>query len=196
MGANHSGGLANGAAVSRTTLKVAAAPAVSLTIGPEGSMGGARRYAQRSAVGHAVVVSFSAAPATTWTRRSATMPGMLPISAARLTSGFGERWHPLRGGYRFHSGVDLAAPAGSPLAVTSDGVVTIAGYSGGYGLMVAVDHGGGIETRYGHLSGLKVAVGQAVKAGQTIGYVGSTGESTGPHVHYEVRVNGRAVNPL
>jgi murein DD-endopeptidase MepM/ murein hydrolase activator NlpD len=113
-----------------------------------------------------------------------------------LTSGFGERWHPLRGGYRFHAGVDLAAPTGSPLAATSDGVVTRAGYAGGYGLLITIDHGGGIETRYGHLSGVSVAVGQQVRAGQLIGFVGSTGESTGPHVHYEVRVNGRAVNPL
>jgi len=183
-------------AASRTTLQEAAAPPVRLTIGPEGLANGATRYALRSTrAGNALDVRFSTTPAVGSFTGSGTMPTSLPLSA-RLTSGFGERWHPVHGGYRFHAGVDLAAPTGSPLAATSDGVVIRAGYAGGYGLLVAIDHGGGIETRYGHLSGLNVAVGQGVKAGQVIGFVGSTGESTGPHVHYEVRVNGRAVNPL
>jgi murein DD-endopeptidase MepM/ murein hydrolase activator NlpD len=183
-------------AASRTTLQAVDPPALRLTIGPEGVANGVARYARRSTrAGQALVVGFSATPVAA-TGSGGPVPLSLPISAMRLTSGFGPRWHPLRGGYRFHSGVDLAAPTGSPLTATSDGVITSAGRSGGYGLLVAIDHGGGVETRYGHLSALNVAIGEPVRAGQVIGFVGSTGESTGPHVHYEVRVNGRPVDPL
>ena len=92
-------------------------------------------------------------------------------------------------------GVDIAAEIGTPIVATADGVVTAAGWNGGYGNMVDVDHGGGIVTRYGHASAVAVTVGQQVRRGQTIAYVGSTGRSTGPHLHYEVRVNGQPVNP-
>jgi murein DD-endopeptidase MepM/ murein hydrolase activator NlpD len=123
------------------------------------------------------------------------LPRFFPVSARSMTSGFGIRIHPILGVARGHSGVDLAVPSGTPIAATADGVVTFANWNGGYGLLVAVDHGGGVETRYGHMSRLAVAAGQQVRVGDTLGFVGSTGLSTGPHVHYEVRVNGQAVSP-
>ena len=112
-----------------------------------------------------------------------------------MTSGFGGRFHPLLGGYRQHAGVDLAAASGSPIYATSDGVVSNAGWAGGYGLLVQLNHGGGMESRYAHMSQVAVSAGQQVRKGQVIGYVGSTGRSTGPHLHYEVRVNGAAIDP-
>ncbi|HMP55341.1 MAG TPA: M23 family metallopeptidase [Novosphingobium sp.] len=117
-------------------------------------------------------------------------------SGARVTSGFGLRVHPVHGTRRVHAGVDLAAGTGAPVIVSSPGVVVQAGWLGGYGLCVTIDHGGATQTRYGHLSRLGVGVGQRVRAGQVIGLVGSTGVSTGPHLHYEVRVQGTPVNPL
>lgn len=123
------------------------------------------------------------------------MPSRLPVNAYSVTSGFGLRQHPLLGGLRAHSGLDLAAPAGAPIYATSDGVVSMADWRGGYGLFVALDHGGGVQTRYGHLSRLAVTSGQPVRKGDVIGLVGSTGMSTGPHLHYEVRLNGRAIDP-
>ena len=113
-----------------------------------------------------------------------------------LTSGFGTRQHPIYGGRRAHSGIDLAAPAGTPIYATADGMVGRAQWQGGYGLFVEMEHGGGLATRYGHMSRLNVAAGQQVSKGDIIGYVGSTGLSTGPHLHYEIRVNGQAVNPV
>ncbi|MCW1430683.1 M23 family metallopeptidase [Novosphingobium sp. JCM 18896] len=120
----------------------------------------------------------------------------LPVAARALTSGFGMRGHPLLGRQRAHLGIDLAAPTGSPIVATSDGVVTTADWRGGYGLFVALDHGRGLETRYGHMSRLGVGVGQRVSRGQILGFVGSTGLSTGPHLHYEMRVNGQPIDPL
>lgn len=123
------------------------------------------------------------------------MPMAMPVAARALTSGFGLRQHPILGIPRMHSGLDLAAPYGSPIVATSDGVVGAATWSGGYGLLVALEHGGGVETRYGHLSRLNVVPGQPIRKGDVIGYVGSTGRSTGPHLHYEIRVGGRPVDP-
>lgn len=172
-------------------------PRVRIAIGPEHVAAGEVRYADRAAVaGQAAIVEFSATPPARAGRGAAGLPAGLPLASARLTSGFGWRVHPLGGGVRAHSGIDLAAAYGTPIVATAAGVVGTAGWSGGYGLMVAIGHGGGVQTRYGHLSRLAVAPGQAVAAGEVIGYVGSTGESTGPHVHYEVRVDGRAVDPL
>lgn len=119
----------------------------------------------------------------------------LPVAARALTSGFGMRTHPLLGGRRAHLGIDLSAPTGSPIVATSDGIVTAADWRGGYGLLVALDHGRGLETRYGHMSRLGVSVGQRVSKGQILGFVGSTGFSTGPHLHYEMRMNGQPVDP-
>ena len=106
------------------------------------------------------------------------------------------RGDPFLGTARAHRGLDFAAPYGSPVVTTSAGIVARAGWMGGYGNCVIVDHGGGVETRYGHLSAITVAPGQQVSQGALLGYVGSTGRSTGPHLHYEVRINGAAVNPL
>lgn len=124
-----------------------------------------------------------------------SMPSALPVAARAITSGFGLRQHPLLGTWRAHSGLDLAAPYGSPIVATSDGVVSTAAWQGGYGLLVTLDHGGGVQTRYGHMSRLNVVAGQQIRKGGVIGYVGSTGMSTGPHLHYEIRMNGRAINP-
>ena len=122
-------------------------------------------------------------------------PHGLPVRTSSVTSGFGSRWHPILGGFRFHTGLDLAAPQGAAVAATSPGTVVVAGWCGGYGQCVTIDHGGGVLTLYGHLSRIDVAQGQAISQGQSIGLVGSTGRSTGPHLHYEVRINGQAVDP-
>ena len=109
-----------------------------------------------------------------------------------ISSGYGLRWN----GAEFHQGIDIAAEMGTPIVATADGVVTIAGWNaGGYGNMVDIDHGSGVSTRYGHASTIVVTVGQRVRRGQIIAYVGSTGHSTGPHLHYEVRLSGQPVNP-
>lgn len=123
-------------------------------------------------------------------------PNGMPVAARALTSRFGMRGHPILGGRRMHSGIDLAAPAGSPVASPASGVVSFANWSGGYGLLVTVEHGNGVQTRFAHLSRLMVAPGQRVVRGQLLGLVGSTGRSTGAHLHYEMRQNGRAVDPL
>ena len=119
-----------------------------------------------------------------------TTPSIWP-AAGYVSSPYGLRFD----GTEFHQGIDIAADMGAPIVATADGVVTAAGWNGGYGNMVDVDHGGGIVTRYGHASALAVTVGQQVRRGEVIAYVGSTGRSTGPHVHYEVRVDGQPVNP-
>ena len=119
-----------------------------------------------------------------------TTPSIWP-AAGYVSSPYGLRFD----GTEFHQGIDIAADMGAPIVATADGVVTAAGWNGGYGNMVDVDHGGGIVTRYGHASALAVTVGQQVRRGEVIAYVGSTGHSTGPHVHYEVRVDGQPVNP-
>lgn len=120
-----------------------------------------------------------------------TTPAIWPAHGV-VTSPFGLRWN----GSDFHPGIDIANDAGTPILATADGVVTIAGWNdGGYGNMVDIDHGNGIMTRYGHAMQVVVTPGQYVRRGQVIAYMGSTGFSTGPHVHYEVRIGGEAVNP-
>ncbi len=118
-----------------------------------------------------------------------------PVSG-RLTSGFGYRIHPIFGNRRFHSGIDISAPHGTPIIAAAGGQVVQSGYFGGYGHSIMVYHGGGYATWYAHLSGYNVSVGQNVERGQVIGFVGSTGWATGPHLHFEVRINGNAQNPL
>ncbi|MHB1346588.1 MAG: murein hydrolase activator EnvC family protein [Candidatus Humimicrobiaceae bacterium] len=117
-------------------------------------------------------------------------------TAGRLISGFGMRRHPIFGGTRMHTGVDLAASTGTPIIAADGGEVIQASYSGGYGNSILIYHGGGFATFYAHMSGFAVGQGQMVKRGQVIGYVGSTGWATGPHLHFEVRINGGAQNPL
>lgn len=118
-------------------------------------------------------------------------PSIWP-SQGVVSSPYGLRW----GGSDFHPGIDIANDMGTPIRATADGTVSVAGWnSGGYGNMVDIDHGNGVMTRYGHASYVVVTAGQHVKRGQIIAYMGSTGFSTGPHVHYEVRINGQAVDP-
>lgn len=119
----------------------------------------------------------------------------LPVQG-RMTSGFGNRFHPILGYERFHAGVDLAATAGTPIHAAADGRVLQAGWHGGYGEEVELSHSGGLETRYGHMSRIAASIGEVVRKGQVIGWVGSTGLATGPHVHFEVLKNGHPVNPL
>ncbi len=116
--------------------------------------------------------------------------------AGIMRSGFGVRTHPIFRIRKLHTGVDLAAPSGTPVKAAADGVVILAGWKGGYGKTVVIDHGGDTATLYGHCSTLLVTVGNTVRRGQTIARVGSTGYSTGPHLHWEVRKNGVPVNPL
>lgn len=123
-------------------------------------------------------------------------PSRLPFSARSISSRFGQRRHPVAGNWHRHSGVDFAAGTGTPVSATGSGTVTRSGWAGNYGYMVVIDHGDGVETRYAHLSRLDVAKGSKVDEGHQIGLVGSTGRSTGPHLHYEIRVNGAAVDPL
>ena len=126
---------------------------------------------------------------------AASLPTGNPIPGGRMTSAFGMRYHPTLGGNRFHAGVDIAAPTGTPVLATSAGRVSRAGWSGGYGILVTIDHPGSLETRYAHLSAVAVRLGDTVRAGQVVGYSGSTGRTTGPHLHYETRVGGHAANP-
>ncbi|MBU6268394.1 MAG: M23 family metallopeptidase [Sphingomonadales bacterium] len=125
-----------------------------------------------------------------------SIPSLMPVEGVHFTSGFGMRWHPVLGGHRQHKGVDLSAPVGTPIHAAADGVIGRADWFSSYGLYVAIEHGNALETRYGHMSRLNVAAGQFVHKGDVIGYVGTTGRSTGPHLHYEVRIAGEAVNPV
>ena len=124
------------------------------------------------------------------------IPSRAPLAIGSTSSGYGLRTHPVLGGTRAHNGIDLAAPTGTPVYATADGVVGKADWFSSYGLFVSIGHGADLETRYAHMSRLAVAAGERVKKGDVIGYVGSTGRSTGPHLHYEVRVAGRPVNPI
>lgn len=112
-----------------------------------------------------------------------------------ITSPFGYRTNPFGGAPDFHPGLDIAAPSGTPIVAADSGQVIIAGWVSGYGNYIAIDHGGGVSSAYGHCSRIDVSVGQDVQRGQVIGAVGSTGHSTGPHVHFEIRVNGAPVDP-
>jgi len=123
-----------------------------------------------------------------------SMPAITPARGI-LTSGFGMRPDPITRNRAFHSGLDIAAAPGAPVHATADGVVARAGRNGGLGKAVYLSHGYGLSTRYGHLSKIAVKPGERVKRGDVIGYVGSTGRSTGYHLHYEVHLDGKAVNP-
>jgi murein DD-endopeptidase MepM/ murein hydrolase activator NlpD len=111
------------------------------------------------------------------------------------TSPFGVRMDPFAHEAAMHTGIDFRGEIGEPIHATAGGIVTVAGWTGGYGKMIEIDHGNGLATRYGHLSEIDVDIGQAVRTGAVIGKLGSTGRSTGPHLHYETRLNGEAVNP-
>lgn len=141
----------------------------------------AEREAQRRAQG--IVGTTSAPGALAW-----------PVSGT-ITSPFGYRRNPFGGGMEFHQGLDIAAPMGTTITAAASGTIISAGWYGGYGNYILIDHGGGMATGYGHCSQIFVSVGQQVQKGQAIGAVGSTGASTGPHVHFEVRINGKPVDP-
>jgi len=123
-----------------------------------------------------------------------SQPSLWPVQG-RLMAGFGQRSDPFSGEGAFHKGVDISAPIGTAVRVTADGIVVFAGFDGGYGRLMVVDHGGGIQTAYAHLSRFYVHTGADVRRGDVIGAVGSSGRSTGPHLHYEVRLGGGPVNP-
>jgi len=128
-------------------------------------------------------------------RSSVAVPSRMPLDAVAMTSGFGMRNHPILHKRSQHNGVDLAAPSGTPVYATADGLVGMAQWFSSYGNYVQLEHGGELQTRYGHLTSYTVHPGDMVQKGDLIGYVGSTGRSTGPHLHYEVRVAGVPVDP-
>lgn len=137
-----------------------------------------------------------------WKRKDDGKPAVIaipsgkPVGDFKFTSGYGVRSDPFRSGAAMHAGIDLAGPIGTPIYATADGVVSFAGWWYGYGNLIEVAHGKAIETRYGHLSKIFVKPNTRVKRGELIGLMGSTGRSTGSHLHYEVRIDGRAVNPV
>lgn len=122
-------------------------------------------------------------------------PGIWPVDGRLIRSSYGQRTDPFSGEGAFHKGVDIAAPSGTGVRVTADGVVVHTGYDSGYGRLVVVDHGNGLQTYYAHLSAFRVHAGQEVRRGDVVGAVGSSGRVTAPHLHYEVRVGGAPVNP-
>lgn len=158
-----------------------------------------RQLAELEAESQAIARRLRALMATPKGRARADRPWsgrfVRPVEG-QFTSGFGMRVHPIFKVRKMHTGIDIAAPAGTPIRAAGGGVVVEAGYIRGYGYTVIIDHGGGVATLYAHCSALLVAAGQEVTRGQTIARVGSTGYSTGPHLHFEVRVNGEPVNPL
>jgi murein DD-endopeptidase MepM/ murein hydrolase activator NlpD len=128
-----------------------------------------------------------------WIKANAA-PNLWPVEG-QVTGSFGERIDPFNGEGAFHSGVDIGSSFGARIIAPADGIVTVTENMGGYGKTIILEHGNGISTRYGHLSGYAVTSGQAVHRGDVIGYVGESGRSTGPHLHYEVRINNTPVNP-
>jgi hypothetical protein len=126
----------------------------------------------------------------------AVLPQIWPVDGAVLTSPFGYRDSPFGHAWKFHTGVDLGVPSGTPIYATNDGLVTFAGWDQGHGNMVVIDHGHEVTTRYCHASRLLVGAGDQVAAGDVIALVGSTGQSTGPHLHYEILLDGEKVDPL
>lgn len=125
-----------------------------------------------------------------------SIPSQRPVNLSSFSSNFGFRADPFKGTRAMHAGVDIPGPIGTPVYATADGLVGRAQRAGGYGNLVELEHGQGIQTRYGHLSAIVAQAGTRVKRGDLIGMMGSTGRSTGSHLHYEVRLDGRAVNPV
>lgn len=128
-------------------------------------------------------------------RGVAGLPQVLPASLEFISSGFGYRSDPFTGGAAFHPGLDFRGPRGAPIFAAARGRVSFVGQKSGYGNCVEIDHGNGLITRYAHMSAFRTTLGKRVKAGEEIGLIGSTGRSTGPHLHFEVRLNGQPVNP-
>lgn len=128
-------------------------------------------------------------------RGLAGIPQVLPASLDYISSGFGYRADPFNGEGAFHAGLDFKGPYGAPIYAAAKGTISFVGQKQGYGNCIEIDHGNGLMTRYAHMSGFRAHIGQAVDAGDIVGAIGSTGRSTGPHLHFEVRINDRAVNP-
>jgi murein DD-endopeptidase MepM/ murein hydrolase activator NlpD len=191
--------LANSSATADVTAALRAAPAAKTAqTGDEEfrSLFNGWKALDKGSLAIAPAASSSTGISTIYRPKSVSVPSRMPVEGAALTSSFGMRMHPVLGGRRQHKGVDLAQPTGTPVYATADGMVSKAEWFSSYGLYISLEHGAEIQTRYGHLSRLAVAAGQPVKKGDLIGYVGSTGRSTGPHLHYEVRIAGTAVNPV
>ena len=125
-----------------------------------------------------------------------SIPSQKPVDVIQLSSSYGMRSDPFTGRAKRHAGIDIPGAIGTPIYATADGVAEHAGWMNGYGNLVELNHGRGLETRYGHMSRLAINPGDHVTRGQVIGYMGSTGRSTGSHLHYEVRIDGAPVNPL
>jgi len=132
---------------------------------------------------------------TTATKVQVAVPSINPVEVMKFSSGFGYRNAPTRGASRNHKGIDIPGPVGTPIYATADGTVGRAQWLGGYGKYVEINHGNAVQTRYGHLSAMNVVPGQVIRKGDILGYMGSTGRSTGSHLHYEVRIAGEAINP-
>jgi murein DD-endopeptidase MepM/ murein hydrolase activator NlpD len=126
----------------------------------------------------------------------AGIPTSMPAAVGLMSSSFGYRSDPFTGGGAMHSGLDFKGPIGTPILATADGKITFAGWQGGYGNTIEITHSNGLVTRYAHMSGFNVSLGQNVSRGVQIGRMGSTGRSTGSHLHFEVRINGAAINPM
>ena len=123
------------------------------------------------------------------------VPSINPVEIMKFSSGYGYRNAPTRGASRNHKGIDIPGPVGTPIYATADGQIGRAEWVGGYGKFVEINHGNSVQTRYGHLSAMNVMPGQRIRKGDILGYMGSTGRSTGSHLHYEVRIAGEAINP-
>lgn len=129
------------------------------------------------------------------TKVEVAVPSINPVDIMKFSSGFGYRSAPTRGASRNHKGLDIPGPVGTPIYATADGTIGRAQWVGGYGKFVEINHGNAVQTRYGHLSAMNVVPGQRIRKGDVLGYMGSTGRSTGSHLHYEVRIAGEAINP-
>jgi murein DD-endopeptidase MepM/ murein hydrolase activator NlpD len=170
--------------VNQATLSGTGGPALPLDADSFAALENKMRNLERSMSAHESVLRDRGYTPTVW-----------PV-VGKLESGFGGRRSPFGGGaYEFHTGQDIDAAWGDPVVTGASGTVTFVGWQNGYGQLIVIDHGGGLTTRYGHLSHIDVVQGQTVARSQFIGRVGSTGRSTGPHLHYEVRFNDEPVNP-
>ncbi len=179
---------ATGGTTDGTAVRSALSPTI---VGPEDTFGILRellgRLEDRLQIARTAVDKRSALAAAT--------PSMWPTHGW-LSATFGQREDPFGGGEEFHTGIDLSTDKGQPVVATAAGRVESAGYNGAYGTMIVIDHGFGLKTRYAHLSGFAVRPGERVERDTVIGFVGATGRATGPHLHYEVLVNGQLVNPI
>ena len=184
------------AALAATCAALAVQPLAAVTLPEKGEkIGGTADQPQEEGAFHSLFLSFKKQD-TVAAQGAIAVPSARPVNLATYTSGFGVRSDPFRGSAAMHAGIDLAGPSGTPIYATADGVVGRAEWFGGYGNLVEVEHGKGIQTRFGHLSRVFVHSGERVVRGQMIALMGSTGRSTGSHLHYEVRIDGHAVNPV